>query len=243
MYKRILLLIVVASTATPLNADMGGWDLGIDLLTDIWNNEGSVLPDPKHYGVRYGALDLHDKGILTCTKCTSLDTVLGQRNAAKFASNRIFGKNRIVNKEELPYANLVPYANGVDGLRIRLNDAANDKDKSVIEVRVPKVGDTTLRSLAARNGGVLTFVIVLNDGSTIQIKLNVKFDRDLPLDDPPEAFDDVTQDILDDIAAFISGEGGSGINCYGCGGNNILNWGFSFGGSSRIGIVTTESVY
>ena len=211
MYKRLLLVIVIGSTSTPLNADMGGWDLAIDILTEIWDGESRFLPDPSDYGVFYGPLNLHNKGIYNCTKCTSLDSVLGQRNAAKFASNRIFGKSRVINKEALAYANLVPYANGVEGLRIRLNDADKDSDKSVIEVRVPKVGDATLRSLATKNGGILTFAIVLSDGSIIEVKLNVKFDRDLPLIAPPPEIDEQTQAVIGDVAAYISGEGGPGL--------------------------------
>jgi hypothetical protein len=214
---------------------MGGWDLGIDIFSSIWNNGWSVTPN---YGqITDNPLDLNDQGTFICTRCDSLKTNLGKINTAKFASNLIFGKSRIVNKGSQAYANLIPYANGVEGLTVVLADGMQ------VEVRVKKMSDITLRGLARRNGGVLTFVIVLEDDSAIEFKLNVKFDHNQELVDPPDEFDDATQDQLDDIAAFISGEGGSGINCHGCGGNNILNWGFGFGGSSRVGIVTTESVY
>lgn len=58
---------------------------------------------------------------------------------------------------------MAPYAQGVEGLRIRLGD----ENQTVVEVRVPRMDDAELRALARRNGGILTFVIVLRDGSSV----------------------------------------------------------------------------
>lgn len=167
-------------------------------------------------------------------ECSDPRTNLGKINVSKFASNIIFGKSRVVNNENRGFANLVPYARGVTGVRIRLG-AANG---AVVTVRIPNISDTQLRNLASQSGGVLTLVIVLNNNESIYINLNVKFDQDQKMVEPPPVIDEETQAIYDDISRYISGEGGNGI-CFSCSSTTIFGLG---GGNWGNTIITTESL-
>lgn len=175
MFKQILLIALLSFSAAQAKAELG--DNWIDFFWDFFDNPGTFLPDIQ---VPQQPLDLYEQGIFDCGHCGSIQTTKGRTNVSKRASNLIFGEDRIVNIQDPGFANLAPYANGVEGLRIQMGDG------HIVEIRVNPMGDTTLSALARRNGGVVTFVIVLSDGSVIEWDLNVKFDDDhdlIPLND------------------------------------------------------------
>jgi hypothetical protein len=171
MRKQLLLLLVLL----PLSASAQTFQLSVpasfnlsDLL-DRLNRDGGILPN---IGQTYGPLTLNHLGEFRCPQCGSALSEAEQQNAARFASNLIFGKNRVVNINDLGYVNLTPYIEGAKGLDIRLEDG------TLIEMRVDKAAKSRLRQIAGKDGAVLTFRIVYDNNTTETIELNVKFDED-----------------------------------------------------------------
>ena len=235
MRKRLLLLLAVL----PLSASAQTFQITLpspfnffDIL-DRLNSEASELPD---FGQTYGPLTLNHLGEFSCPQCGAALSETEQINAAKFASNMIFGKNRVVNIKDLGYINLTPYIEGVKGLRIKLE---NDK---VIEMRVDKAAVARLSQIASENGAVLVFRIVYDDNTTDTIELNVKFNEDQIF---LELKDDEKNQNSNTNSPSPSASGGGGI----AGGFFLPNdfqiptWGFDGnGGSNWIPIVTSEEL-
>jgi hypothetical protein len=171
MRKQLLLLLVLlplSASAQTFQLNFSGVLNLFDLL-DRLNNEGNILPN---FGQSYGPLTLNHLGEFRCPQCGTALSETEQQNAARFASNLIFGKSRVVNIEDLGYINLTPYIEGAQGLKIKLE---NDK---IIEMRVDKAAESSLRQIAGKNGAVLKFRIVYDNNTTETIELNVKFDED-----------------------------------------------------------------
>ena len=150
MRKQLLLLLVLL----PLSASAQTFQLNfpasfnlLDLL-DRFNRDGGIVPN---IGQTYRPLTLNHLGEFRCPQCGSALSEAEQQNAARFASNLIFGKNRVVNIEDLGYVNLTPYIEGAKGLDIRLEDG------TLIEMRVAKAAESRLRQ-TCRQGRRSTYV-------------------------------------------------------------------------------------
>ena len=172
MFNRILLIFLLLMTSATANADYGGY-LG-DLWDLITQKGGSVLPNPRDYGliISYREVNYSQKGTSTCSGCPNVSTLSGRHKLAQHASNRIFGRSRIdISDQTIRGQN--PYERGVKGLFVRLYTG------EIVEVRIDTLSKEQIRDMDG-NGAALILKIIKKDGMVLRHEINVKFNRDFP---------------------------------------------------------------
>ena len=175
MFNRILLIFLLLMTSATANADYGGY-LG-DLWKLITQNGGSVLPNPRDYGliITYREVNYSQKGTSICSGCPNVSTLNGRHKLAQHASNRIFGRSRIdISDQTIRGQN--PYERGVKGLFVEIGSGVFNE---VVEIRIDKLSKGQIRDMDG-NGAILTLKIIKENGAILRHEINVKFNRDFP---------------------------------------------------------------